>query len=86
MIGRAQERRAFHATPRDRVVWLTSIFHGQLFPGRLRWGRVIVSLAVAALAGVFAAQSISQAVAYHPIYVARMKSQAARYAEGENAR
>jgi hypothetical protein len=68
------------------VVWLTSVFHGQLLPGHLRWGRVVVALSVAALAGVLAAQSISQAVAYHPIYVARMKSQAAKYAEGENAR
>jgi hypothetical protein len=82
----AQERQDFHATPRDRMVWLTSVFHGQLFPGRLRWGRVIVALAVAAAAGVLAAQSISQAVAYHPIYVERMKSQAAKFAEGENVR
>jgi hypothetical protein len=81
-----RERQAFNATPRDRVVWLASIFHGQLFPGRLRWGRMIVALAVAALAGVLTAQSISQAVAYHPIYVERMKWQAAKYAEGENAR
>jgi hypothetical protein len=82
----ARELQDFHATPRDRVVWLASIFHGQIFRGRLRWGRVVVALAAAALAGVLAAQSISRAIAYHPIYVERMKSQAAKYAEGENAR
>jgi hypothetical protein len=82
----AQERHALNATLRDRVVWLTSVFHGQLFRGRLRWGRVLVGVAVAAVACFLAVQSISQAVAYHPIYVERMKSHDTKYAEGENTR
>jgi hypothetical protein len=87
----AEERRdVFRATPRDRAEWLTSIFHGQPVGGRIRWGRLLGSIAFVVIAGVLLVRSVSAAIAYHPVYVERMKSQASKSSlpstAGENVR
>jgi hypothetical protein len=85
----AEERDAFRATPYDRVLWLTSVFHGRRAPRQLRWGRVVVATVVLAASATLAVRSVVDSVRYHPIYVeriARLKAQAAKSAEGDNVR
>jgi hypothetical protein len=66
---------AFRMTTRDRVAWLTRIFHASLAPRRIRWVRVLGGVVLAAVAAFFVVRSVSDAVSYHPTYVERMKSQ-----------
>jgi hypothetical protein len=84
----AGERDAFRATPRDRADWLTTVFEAGMAPGRVRWGRILVAVAFATLAGFFVVRSIRASIAYHPTYVERMKSTATEPTppQGENAR
>jgi hypothetical protein len=81
----ALERHTFRATPRYRVVWLTRLFHAPLAPRSFRLMRALATVGLTAVVAVVLVRFVSSAIAYHPAYVARMKSQAARSTSGEHA-
>jgi hypothetical protein len=78
------ERGVLHATPRDRAEWLARIFTEPLAPPRVRWARVVGGVAFAAVLGALLIRQVSDAIAYHPTYAARMKLLATAANEGES--
>jgi hypothetical protein len=70
----AAERSILRTTPRDRSAWLARFFYEPLGPPGFRWARALGGVVFAAALASLVVRQVSEAVAYHPTYVARMKS------------
>jgi len=70
------ERQLLAATPRNRLLWLSPLFHAPLGRRRDRGLRLAAVLTLALAAGVLLLFALRDAVDYHPIYVERMHSAA----------
>lgn len=82
----ASDRHAtLDATTRARIAWLARFFHAPLAPRRVAWVRVLSTVLLLVVAGLVVGRWVRDAIAYHPTYVARIKAQAARATEGDNA-
>jgi hypothetical protein len=79
----AAERSVLRVTPRDRCEWLARVFYEPLSPPRVRWVRIAGGVALAAAFGALLVRYVSDAIAYHPTYAARMQSLATAITEGE---
>ncbi len=71
---------------RDRVEWVARNFHGSISPTRVRWLRALGSVMIAAAVCIALGRQVSDAIAYHPSYVDRMKSQRTVPSEGDSSR
>ena len=65
------ERQVLAATPRNRLLWLSHLFHAPLGRRRDRGLRLVAALAVALLASGALFLAVRDAVDYHPIYLER---------------
>jgi hypothetical protein len=72
------------AGPRDRAAWLVDNFYGPLAPPGVPWVRALGGAVLVALGAALLFRYASAAVAYHPVYEARMKSQQAAAMEGQS--
>jgi hypothetical protein len=79
----AAERSILRTTPRDRAAWLARLFYEPLGPPGFRWARALGGAVFAAALASVAVRQVSDAIAYHPTYVARMKSLTTPATEGE---
>ena len=80
---RRHERVQLSAEPRDRSAWLARFFYEPLGPPGFRWARALGGVVVAAALASLVVRQVSEAIAYHPTYVARMKSLTTPVTEGE---
>ena len=65
------ERQLLAATPRNRLLWLSQLFHAPLGRRRDRGLRLVAALALALVAGGALFFAVRDAVDYHPIYLQR---------------
>jgi hypothetical protein len=70
----AAERSILRTTPRDRAAWLARFFYEPLGPPGFRWARALGGAVFAAALASLVVRQVSEAIAYHPTYVTRMKS------------
>jgi hypothetical protein len=79
------EQQSFRATPRSRTLRLTELFYAPIAPrGRLR-SKVLLALLALLLSGLAVVQATSSALAYHPVFVERMREMQARAAQAQGA-
>jgi hypothetical protein len=79
----AAERSLLRTTPRDRAAWLARLFYEPLGPPGFPWARALGGAVFAAALATVVVRQVSDAIAYHPTYVARMKSLNTPVTEGE---
>jgi hypothetical protein len=80
-----QEEQSLRATPRSRTLRLVELFYAPIAPrGRLR-PKVLLALLALALGGLAIVQATSSAMAYHPVFVERMREMQARAAQDQGA-
>jgi hypothetical protein len=70
------ERQLLSATPRNRLLWLSQLFHAPLGRRRDRGLRIAAALTLALVAGVALFVAVRDAVDYHPIYLERTQGAA----------
>ncbi|MGZ3408627.1 MAG: hypothetical protein ACXVAN_19385, partial [Polyangia bacterium] len=76
------ERQLLAATPRNRLLWLSELFHAPLGRRRSSALRVGAALALMIVAGGAIFIAVRNAVDYHPIYVERVQPDAVRSTQG----
>jgi hypothetical protein len=79
------ERQALAATPRNRLLWLSGLFHAPLGRRADRGLRVAVALLLAVVAGGGLLFALRDAIDYHPIYVERMQPDRAPMTQGASS-
>jgi hypothetical protein len=81
----ALEEQSLRATPRSRTLRLVELFYAPIASrGRLR-PRLLLGLLALALGGLAVVQATSSAMAYHPVFVERMREMQERAARDQGA-
>jgi hypothetical protein len=79
---RDNERGLLAAHPRNRLRWLSQFFYAPLASRAGRAMRLLGGAVVVLILVVLAVTAVRNAVEYHPIYLERLQSEAARSTQG----